>query len=952
MTLPSVRAHTSAGGAGSRVLPVRLAAAAALLLALTVAAPLQSASAAPVPGSDWGSQGTMASDSAVTVNWDNSGNPAGAVVPRGADQLLPHTAGKTYADVSARLRSEAAATFGSNNGLGGLAVTVSQTRNLQNQAVTVSFSGAKAVAGSNGKTSTYLQVFQCWGAPGADGKPDPDAAAPDPATCQLGATGPDGDISNPAHQRALLNDPLVRGGDWEQADSKSPTMNLPAPFLAISGQSTRITDGFNLSEYRNPYFNRTSTNEHSRFIAADTGSDTVAAAGSRTFEVQTGAEASGLGCGYRPDAPSVRKCWLVAVPRTEVIDSILGAGPLSPSLWATRIQIPLYFQDVAAVCPSDQAATLSFGSESLAAAMKSWIPGMCAQKHFTLGFSPMADMQARSQLSGGEPLAFTTRPVTGTKRTLYAPAAVSGVVIAMTIDNVCTRRFTQYTAADCGYANVAEFEADRARNGSLVRNLRLNARLVAKLLTQSYVLHTAPASADSAAFAKPGNTRYGQPMTYSLQQDPEFLTLNPIGLGSAGNLAPPIVEGLRSDAASAVWDWLLHDPAAKAFLEGCPDPSGMVINPFYSMRTYTSCADRASALDAAAQQKIADTKQPASFTYATPVYPSDSAPYPQSYWAEKPAVLLPDGRTVDQPALTVGDQFARVADMATAAQNTVRAQPASVTEWCADCSPPAFKSVPRQGFGSRNVISVTDAASAARFQLPTAQLCNTDGSACVAATNASLQTAATAFEPTGTPGVVGPDSTPDYTAGAYPLTVPVYGVVNTAAVTPGEAGTYSKLFDYVGTTGQEPGFGSGMLPPGYAPLNTALKARAAAAVQTLRTMAEHGSSPATAVKPTSPLAAIIHSTAPAVPEHIAAVTTGDGPDPGAAGTAAGAAAGATPAAGKAPAAAAAGQAPEPVAGSPTARTSSAWPQHLLLIGFGLAAAAAISSLLLSRGKRR
>jgi hypothetical protein len=572
---------------------------------------------------------------------------------------------------------------------------------------------------------------------------------------------------------------------------------------------------------------------------------------------------------------------------------------------------------------------------------------MCAQKHFTLGFSPMSDMQARSQLAGGKSLAFTTRPAADKKDMLYAPAALSGVVVAMTIDNVCTRQFTEYTAADCGYVNEAEFEADKARNGSLVRNLRLNARLVAKLLTQSYVLHTAPASAEDAPFAKPGDTRYGKPMTYSLQQDPEFLDLNPKGLGAAGNLAPPVVEGLRSDAASAVWDWLLHNESAKAFLEGCPDPSGMVINPFYSMRTYGSCQDRAAELDAAAKQKLAETRTPASFTYATPVYPSDSAPYPQSYWAEKPAVILADGKTVDQPALTVGDQYSRVLDMASAAQNTVRAQPASVTDWCADCSPPAFKSVPRQGFGSRSVISITDAASAAKFQLPTAQLCSSDGSACVAANNASLEAAAGSFEPTATAGVLGPDSTPDYASGAYPLTVPVYGVVNTAAATAQEADTYASLFEYVGTTGQEQGFRSGMLPPGYAPLSATLQGQTAAAVERLRSIAKADSSPTADTTPSLP-AGLTPPSNGIVPEPIAVVgADSNGTTPAAA------EAGPAPAAQEPPAAAASAvQQIVPLAGGQTARTGSAWPQDLLLIGAGLAAAAAISSLLMARGKRR
>lgn len=942
MILPRTRVRFFARLASCHAGRRRITAAAAAVAAAALLAPAAPALAEAVPGADWGPQGTMLSDSAITINWDNKDNPADSVVPRDAGQLLAHTNGKTYADVNAKLRQEAESTFGQGNGLGGLAVTVSQTRNLQHQAVTVSFNGAKAVPGSNGKTSTYLQVFQCWGAMGPDGKPDPNASAPDPATCQFGATGPDGDISNPAHQRALLNDPLVRGGDWELAAPASPRMNLPAPFLAINGQTTRMTDGFNLSEYRNPFFSRTSTNEHSNFLSADTGSDKVAAGGSRTFEIQTGSEASGLGCGFRADAPSVSKCWLVAVPRTEVIDSILNASPLSPSLWATRIQVPLHFQDSAAVCPSDQAATLSFGSESLAAAMKSWIPGMCAQKKFTLGFTPMSDRQARSQLGAGQSLAFTTRPVTGKQGMVYAPAAISGVVVAMTIDNVCTRRFTQYTAADCGYADRAEFEADKASNGSLVRNLRLNARVLAKLLTQSYVLHTAPASAADAPFAQAGSTRYGRPMTYSLQQDPEFLTLNPKGLGAAANIAPPVVEGLRSDAAAAVWDWILNDKNARAFLEGCPDESGMVINPFYSTRTYTSCADSAAELDAATKQKIADTRKPASFTYVPPAYPSDSAPYPQQYWTEKPAVLLADGKTVDQPPLTVGDQYARVMDMAVAAQNTVRAQPASVTEWCADCSPPAFKSVPRQGFGSRSVISITDAASAAKFQLPTAQLCNTDGSACVAANNASLTAAAEAFEPTGTPGVLGPDKTPDYAANAYPLTVPVYGAVDSSAVTAGEATTYARLFDYVATSGQEQGFRSGMLPPGYAPLTPALWADTVSAAKALAKIGGR--------KPVSALVDVVPPLKATTLEkllgpHIEAGTASGTEELPAAAVAEAKAV--TPAA-----AVAAAPGMEPVAGGKTPRAANSWPQYLLIAGGCFAIASAVSSLLLARGKRR
>ncbi len=920
-----------------------VAAAVAATMAITAAGTGPAAAAPAASGSDWGPQGHMASDSAATIRWDNQGNGSGSVVPRDETGLLPHTDAKSYADVNARLRAAAEEAFGPDNGLGGLSLSVSQTQNLQNQAVTVSFSGAKPVTGSNGLNSTYLQIFQCWGAMGEDGKPDPDAAEPDPATCQFGAIGPDGDISSTAHQRSLLKDPLVKGGDWEQLAPNSTKMNLPAPFQAIGGEATRIEDGFNLSEYRNPFFSSTTTNEHSRFLASAQGD------GSRSFELQTGTEASGLGCGLNPEAPSVDTCWLVAVPRTEAMDEVQPAGPLAPSLWAMRLQVPLHFQPTAAVCPADDAATLSSGSESLTVAMKSWIPGLCADRKFTLGFSPMADLQARQQLGPADPLKFTTRPLDAGKDVLYAPVALSGVVVAMTIDNVCTTRFTEYTLKDCGYADEAAFEADRERNGSMVRNLKFNARLLAKLLTQSYVVHTAPASVETAPFTSPASTTYGTPMAYSLQGDPEFKRLNPSGLGSAANMAPPVVEGLRSDAAAAVWDWILADDAGRAFLNGCPDEAGLVINPFYSTRSYTECQDQAKDLDAVAAAKIKDTKVPASYNYAKAFYPSDSAAYPQAYWTERAPVLRQDG-AVDQPALTVGDQYARVADMAAAALNTVRAQPASTSQWCAECTPPAFKSVPRQGYGGRSVLSITDAASAAKFQLPTAQLCDTAGTACIGASAQSLRTAAAGFVKTAVTGVLKPAAKPDYGAGAYPLTLPVYGAVKTAGLAPTAAKTFASLFDYLATDGQEQGFRSGMLPPGYAPLTAGLQADAAAAVKTLQAVA--AGKPVPTDKPTAkpaddstqaPQPSDTGSTPPANPAPAGGsqMPAGIGPAPGPA---------APPAGGPNPAAAPVE--PHALAGIPTARTSGGWPPATLAVALGAALAAVLAVPLLVRRPRR
>src|SRR5690348_5433585 len=63
-------------------------------------APSVVAAGATVDGSDWDSTGVLASDSAVTVRWDNAGNPASSLVYRDSRQSLPHSGGKTYLDVA------------------------------------------------------------------------------------------------------------------------------------------------------------------------------------------------------------------------------------------------------------------------------------------------------------------------------------------------------------------------------------------------------------------------------------------------------------------------------------------------------------------------------------------------------------------------------------------------------------------------------------------------------------------------------------------------------------------------------------------------------------------------------------------------------------------------------------------------------------------------------------
>ena len=113
---------------------------------------------------------------------------------------------------------------------------------------------------------------------------------------------------------------------------------------------------------------------------------------------------------------------------------------------------------------------------------------------------------------------------------------------------------------------VVAFQIDDA-NGKPVTDLRLNARLVAKLITASY-----RSGGNAAVIDNPVN----------IFRDPEFRALNP-GVtcpgGAPGN--HPLILGDLSDTTRALTRWLAADPDAAAFINGKPDPWGMTVNTNY-----------------------------------------------------------------------------------------------------------------------------------------------------------------------------------------------------------------------------------------------------------------------------------------------------------------------------------------------------------------------------------
>lgn len=433
----------------------------------------------------------------------------------------------------------------------GLDVTVSQTRNLINQVVTVSWTGGRPTTPDVGRFGVdFLQVMQCWG---------DQAAGPRREQCQYGGRfGVDQRGGAFTTSRQVSYGALV---DPAETYRPAPGSNAQAyvPFESVTG--------------------RTSTSGSSEFFDANTtnelpfGRTRADGTGSELFEIQTSREAPGLGCGARTATATARNCFLVVVPRgsTEVDGTPrtgtgqateLESSPLSASNWQHRVVVPLQFEPLGSTCPQ-VSERRTIGQELVTELITRWQPALCADGGATYGFSQVTDAFARGSVVTGADagLAFTTRPVDPSavpadRRLVYAPVAVQGLAVSFLVE----RRPRQSAPKE-----------DQLRAGSQVLDVKLTPRLVAKLLTQSY-RNAVPD--DDPAVA-------GNPLV--LGADEEFLQLNPeFRRLSYNELSDAVVVVGQSDAAELLWQYVDGDPEARAWLDGAPDPSGMTVNPAYA----------------------------------------------------------------------------------------------------------------------------------------------------------------------------------------------------------------------------------------------------------------------------------------------------------------------------------------------------------------------------------
>ncbi|WP_405806070.1 hypothetical protein OG729_12720 [Streptomyces sp. NBC_00210] len=667
-----------------------------------------------------------------------------------------------------------------------LKVTVSQTRNLVNQVVKISWKGGAPTVSDTTYAANYLQVMQCWG---------DKAGGPDPEQCQFGGSSALGAGAGSQAAGAYTNTRQLTYGALKDPDQQL----VPATGSGISYVPFRSATGDVITKGNwNEFYDVNTTNEAPYARSGPDGRGEV------YFEAQTALEAPGMGCGEVPAGASNttagRPCWLVIVPRGESeVDGgsyrsqpsgLLQSSPLTASNWKHRLVVPLRFEPMGRFCPlgADERSTL--GDEIVAEAIARWQPALCQSASRTIyGYAQVTDDTARAKLVSGRPgLVFLGRPAAGGQvpaglRPVYAPLALSGLTIGFFVES---------------QAGFNAPDAVKARDGARLTGLNLTPRLVAKLLTESY---------------QDGNSRFA-PSTadnpFNLVRDLEFRKFNPAykDLDFGGSLGDALVPEALSDAAGQLWNWVAKDPAAREFLSGTADNkgrygdaafSGMRINPHYK-----------------------NLKLPLND------FPK-SDPYCQQFEDHQ-----------DHP-LCIQDKHPYASDMHAAARAAARGDTLARASWDNTTTPPGYKKNPPQPMGRRAVLAVTDTATASRYGLVTAKLQNAAGRF-VGPDTVGLLAGQAAMKPSGVPGVVSPNpATTD--SDAYPLTLLSYAATVPEQLTKKEGQDYAALLKYAAGNGQRPGVAAGTLPEGYAPLPKTVRAQTLAAADAIASRA--GTPPST-----------------------------------------------------------------------------------------------------------
>ena len=741
-----------------------------------------------------------------------------------------------------------------------LSVTVSQTRDLTSQGIVVDWTGGipSTAPGSSSGGENFLQIMQCWG-------DDPDMpGTPDRTTCQYGA------FNAPGAQR----DNFVQDED-SIADKDAPysvarldvatNAYTSIPFRSATGgvvESVKVDektgknvkiDGVDMNV--NQFFTQYTSNEVKWAGSGATGS------GSAKFEVQTALQSPGLGCGNRVTATdgdiTGASCWLVVIPRgvADAGESHIVNSGLFWDNWQHRIAIKLDFKPLGVTCTLGAAERQLAGSEMVGTAVASWQPTLCnSQGGATFNMSAGSELESVVLANGTvpSPLALTSRPLDPESPSAdvlqYAPVALTGLSIGFAIDRQPT--VGQDIPQDVIDKTALPFE-----------NINLSPRLLAKLLTNSY-LDSLPTLANKAHLGVVDATNQGK-NARNLTLDPDFLAINDPEWAYESLISPSLSDLLvsqgRSDAAWQLWRYVLSDQDAVEFLAGKEDPWGMTVNPWSSTNADLNPTGQGMSLPRDDIPKADPVEQEASDITGGAVNLVTWRPYTNNFDQSAYLTLRGDGQVLGS--------------------------------WDPAASPPKYTKTVRNLTGLQRVLALTDAASAAKYQVVSASLLNAAGSY-VAPTDESLLAAAAAMTATAQPQVYEYDpagAVAQAAASAYPLAMPVYAALNPKQTDADLRADYATFIRYAATAGQIAGGNAGELPDGYAPIPKGWETQALAAADVIQTGALPTVPVASTPVATVPAAAT-PAAVPAAPVVATPVTSAVVPaaatDPGATGTAA------------------------------------------------------------------
>jgi hypothetical protein len=259
----------------------------------------------------------------------------------------------------------------------------------------------------------------------------------------------------------------------------------------------------------------------------------------------------------------------------------------------------------------------------------------------------------------------------------------------------------------------------------------------------------------------------------------------------------------------ALTSYINADPEARAWLNGTPDPWGMVVNPNYKGIT----------LPIASWPLLDSFIASFGSENGTTNECIDQNPVPYL-----PLVASPTSTLV---AIAQAIQFA-----------TPLSQTVCVLGGGVGSLGDKLTTNGREAPGFRFMIGLTSLGDAEYYSLdtaqlqtyqvspdPTSQFTSDVGRLFVGPTNAALLAAARLAAPDEASGTwpIPYDALRDdpANAGAYPGTMFVYAAVPTAGLPTLDAADFATLLRFAVAQGQIPGFGNGQLPPGYAPMTVA-----------------------------------------------------------------------------------------------------------------------------------